>query len=64
MAEPPGSWTRRATGAALEWVGQAESGPGVHNGGVGGVADILVVTIRKKGAVERSVVHIFFKCEM
>ena len=64
MARPGGGWTRGPTRAALEGVGEAVSGSGVDDGGVGGVADILGVTRRKKGAVEHSVWNIFFKCEM
>ena len=64
MAETPGRWTHGPTRAALEGVGLADSGAGVDDGGVGSVADILGVTRRKKGAVERSVWNIFFKCEM
>ena len=47
MAKPSLSllfpWTTRAR-AALEGVGEADSGARVGDGGVGGVADILVVT--------------------
>ena len=64
MVRPGGGWTCWLTRAALEGVGEADSGAGVDDGGVGGVADILGVTRRKKGAVERSVWNIFFKCEM
>ena len=41
MAIPGGGWTRGPTRAALEWVGQADSGAGVDDGGVGGVAAVL-----------------------
>ena len=43
MAELSSPWTGR-TRPALEGVGEAESGAGIGDGGVGGVADILVVT--------------------
>ena len=43
MAEPSLPWTGR-TRAALEWGGQADSGAGIGDGGVGGVSDVLVVT--------------------
>ena len=36
-------WTTRAR-PALEGVGQADSGAGIGDGGVGGVADMLEVT--------------------
>ena len=64
VAEPPSSWAPGPTRAALEWVWQADSGARIDDGGVCGVADILGVTRRKKGAVERSVWNIFFKSEM
>ena len=41
VAEPPSSWTRGPTRAALEGVWQAGSGAGVDDGGVGGVAAVL-----------------------
>ena len=53
-------WTSRAR-AALEGVGQANSGAGVGHYGIGGVADMLGVTRRKKRTIERSVRHIFLE---
>ena len=44
MARPGGGWTRRSTRAALEGVGEADSGAGVDDGWVGGVAQVLMVT--------------------
>ena len=44
VAEPPSSWTRWPTRAALEGVGQADSGAGVDDCWVGGGAQVLVVT--------------------
>ena len=43
MAESSSPCTGR-TRAALERVREADSGAGIGDGGVGGVADILVVT--------------------
>ena len=64
MVRPGGGWTRGLTRAALEGVGEADSGAGVGHYGISGVAEMMGVTRRKKGAVERSVWNIFFKCEM
>ena len=44
MARPGGGWTCGSARAALEGVGQADSGAGVDDGWVGGVAQVLVVT--------------------
>ena len=64
MARPGGGWTRGLTRAALEGVGEAESGAGVDNSGVGGVADMLVATGREKRTVENTVRNVFFECVM
>ena len=44
VAEPPSSWTRGPTRPALEGIRQAESGPGVDDGWVGGVGEVLMIT--------------------
>ena len=52
MARPGGGWTRGSTRAALEWVGEAESGAGVDDGGVGGVAAVLGDTRGQEATLE------------
>ena len=64
MAIPGGGWTCGTTRAALEWVGLAESGAGVDDGGEGGVANMLVATRREKRTVENTVRNVFFECVM
>ena len=54
MVRPGGGWTRGSTGAALEGVGQAESGAGVDDGGVGGVAAVLGDTRGQEVTLEHS----------
>ena len=44
VAEPPSSWTRGPTRAALEGIRQAESGPGVDDCWVGGIGEVLMIT--------------------
>ena len=61
---PGRGWTRGPAGATLEGVGQADSGAGVDNSGVGGVADMLVATRREKRTVENTVRNVFFECVM
>ena len=54
MARPGGAWTRGPTRAALEGVGEAESGAGVDDGGVGGVAAVLGDTRGQEVTLEHS----------
>ena len=54
VAEPPSSWTRGPAGAALEGVGEADSGAGVDDGGVGGVAAVLGDTRGQEVTLEHS----------
>ena len=54
VAEPSSSWAPRPTRAALEGVGEAESGAGVDDGGGGGVADILGDTRGQEMTLEHS----------
>ena len=54
MAIPGGGWTCGPTGAALEGVGEAESGAGVDDGGVGGVAAVLGDTRGQEATLEHS----------
>ena len=54
MARPGGSWTRGSTRAALEGVGEADSGAGVDDGGVGGVAAVLGDTRGQEVTLEHS----------
>ena len=54
VAEPPSSWTPGTTRAALKRVGEAESGAGVDDGGVGGVAAVLGDTRGQEATLEHS----------
>ena len=54
MVRPGGGWTRGLTGAALEGVGEADSGAGVDDGGVGGVAAVLGDTRGQEATLEHS----------
>ena len=54
MVRPGGGWTRGLTRAALEGVGEADSGAGVDDGGVGGVAAVLGDTRGQEATLEHS----------
>ena len=64
MAIPGGGWTGRLTRAALEGVGEADSGSRIGDYRVRSVANILGDTRRKKRTAENSVEYSFFICMM